>query len=51
VFPYGANCSPDDNLCHALCLTSSDCESDCCIPLSGGTYGNCGPAQSGYTCQ
>jgi len=48
--PYGQVCLSDDNACHALCASSSECNSGCCIKLQGASDGVCGQFQSGYTC-
>jgi len=37
----GAACLADDYLCHALCLSNSECVSDCCVELDGEEYGAC----------
>jgi hypothetical protein len=48
--PMGQTCLSNDNVCHALCSSSSECTSGCCIKLQGVSYGACGGYQSGYTC-
>ncbi len=48
--PMGQTCLSNDNVCHALCTSSSECTSGCCIKLQGVSYGACGDYQSGYTC-
>jgi hypothetical protein len=50
IGPEGQVCVSDDNACHAVCLSSSECKSGCCIKLSGVSFGNCGEYASGYTC-
>ncbi len=37
------------NQCAALCYSSSDCPSDCCVALQDESYGAC-VSVSGYTC-
>jgi len=39
--PYGATCLADDFLCHSICLSNSECMSDCCVELDGTSYGAC----------
>jgi hypothetical protein len=46
----GAVCVSDDNACHAICTSSSQCKSGCCIKLQNESYGDCGEYQSGFTC-
>jgi len=51
--PNGSVCVTNDNACHALCSTSSQCTGGCCIQLSSsfnGFPGDCGQQMSGYTC-
>jgi hypothetical protein len=42
--PNGATCTTNDNSCHAICSSNSDCASGCCEPLEGVTYGACADA-------
>jgi len=37
----GAACLSDDFLCHALCFSNSECNSNCCVELDGASYGAC----------
>lgn len=41
VAPLGQTCVSDDNACHANCTSDNECESGCCAPLKGQTYGVC----------
>jgi hypothetical protein len=42
--PMGAVCIVDDGVCHAKCMTGSQCVSGCCVPVTGETYGVCADA-------
>lgn len=37
----GAVCLTDDYVCHAKCTTDGECNSGCCAPLKGLSYGAC----------
>ncbi len=49
VGPHGAVCLSDDGACHAECFYSSECASNCCVKLTGVSYGACG-SSAGHTC-
>jgi hypothetical protein len=40
----------DDGSCHAICLASDECNTNCCIELVGVSYGDCGEPGPGNVC-
>lgn len=41
VGPYGSTCISNDEECHSICHTGTDCSSGCCAQVTGKTYGVC----------
>jgi hypothetical protein len=50
VGPLGAVCISNDNQCHAMCNTGSDCSSGCCAGVTGQSYGVCAPSSDCSSC-
>jgi hypothetical protein len=44
VGPYGSTCISNDDECHSICHSGSDCESGCCAQVTGESWGVCAAA-------